>query len=400
MIQFVGLLGGILVIRLLPKEQYALYTIANTMLGTMTILADGGISQAVLAQGGRFFKDKLHLSTIARTGLILRKQFAIGSLIIALPILIYLLLQNNANWFTALLIALAVIPAFYSSLSDKIYQIPLKLHQDIPPLQKNQIAVSLGRLTLILTLAFLFPFTFVVLTADGISRIFGNLRLKKISSKYVDYSVAENKDVKREILSFVLKIMPASVYFCFYSQISIWLISFFGNSEKVAELGAISRLTLTTTVFTVMFTTLISPRFARLPQKKSLLRNRARIILFGAIILVFSIVLTVYLVSDILLWFLGDEYSELNQEVVFLFLANGMSLLSSFAYSLYVSRGWMMKPYIYIPINFVTLSACIYLIDISTLVGVISINIIVSSIMFILNTVYIFLKINRMQYVD
>ena len=149
-----------------------------------------------------------------------------------------------------------------------------------------------------------------------------------------------------------------------------------------------------------MFTTLISPRFARLPQKKSLLRNRARIILFGAIILVFSIVLTVYLVSDILLWFLGDEYSELNQEVVFLFLANGMSLLSSFAYSLYVSRGWMMKPYIYIPINFVTLSACIYLIDISTLVGVISINIIVSSIMFILNTVYIFLKINRMQYVD
>lgn len=365
------------------------------MLGTMTILADGGISQAVMGQGGKYFRDKSHLSTIVNTGLILRKKFAIGSLIIALPILIYLLIQNNASWLSSSLIALAIIPAFYSSLSDKIYQIPLKLHQDIPPLQKNQLGVSFSRLILILTLAFIFPITYVVLTADGISRLFGNLRLKKLSESYVEYGIDEDRLVKKNILSFVGKVMPASIYFCFYSQVSIWLISFLGTADKVADLGALSRLTLTTAVFTVLFSTLVSPRFARLPQKKDLLSKKAKLILAGGVLLIIIIVSGVYFTSDFLLWILGEEYQDLNKEVVFLFLANGMSLLSSFAYSLYVARGWMMKPIIYIPINFVTLGISIYLLDVSSLIGVISINIIVSTVMFVLNVIYIFLKIYK-----
>ena len=46
-VQAVGFISGILVIRLLPVQEYALYTLANTMLGTMTVLSDGGISTSV-----------------------------------------------------------------------------------------------------------------------------------------------------------------------------------------------------------------------------------------------------------------------------------------------------------------------------------------------------------------
>ena len=52
-VQATGLFCGILVIRLLPVNEYALYTLANTMLGTMTVLADSGISSGVMAQGGK-----------------------------------------------------------------------------------------------------------------------------------------------------------------------------------------------------------------------------------------------------------------------------------------------------------------------------------------------------------
>jgi O-antigen/teichoic acid export membrane protein len=135
-VQAVGFLSGILVIRLLAVEEYALYTLANTMLGTMTILSDGGISTGVMAEGGKVWQDRKKSGVVLTTGLDLRRKFAIVSLIISIPVLGYLLLHNGANWITTVLITASLIPAFYAALSDGLLQIPVKLHQAIPPLQK------------------------------------------------------------------------------------------------------------------------------------------------------------------------------------------------------------------------------------------------------------------------
>ncbi len=53
LIQALGFISGIIIIRLLPTEEYAFYTLANTMLGTMNILSDAGVSTGVMAQGGK-----------------------------------------------------------------------------------------------------------------------------------------------------------------------------------------------------------------------------------------------------------------------------------------------------------------------------------------------------------
>ena len=91
LIQAIGLLSGIIVIRLLPTTEYALYTLANTMLGTMVVLADSGIGSGVMAESGKVWKDKEKLGVALVTGLDLRRKFAAGSLLVAAPILIYLL---------------------------------------------------------------------------------------------------------------------------------------------------------------------------------------------------------------------------------------------------------------------------------------------------------------------
>ena len=156
-VQGVGFISGILIIRLLEVEEYALYTLANTMLGTMCLLADGGISAGVMSQGGRVWQDKEKLGQILATGLELRKKFAVGSLIVCIPILIYLLRSHDASWLMVTLISLSLIPAFISQLSDTILGIPPKLHQAIPELQKNQVMVGFGRLVLTAGFIFIFP---------------------------------------------------------------------------------------------------------------------------------------------------------------------------------------------------------------------------------------------------
>ena len=43
LVQGLGLLSGVLIIQLMPAEEYALYTLTYAMLGTIVSLADGGI---------------------------------------------------------------------------------------------------------------------------------------------------------------------------------------------------------------------------------------------------------------------------------------------------------------------------------------------------------------------
>ena len=149
LIQITGFISGILIIRLLPTQEYALYTLANTMLGTMTILADGGITSGVMAQGGKVWQDRYKLGSVLVTGMELRKKFAIGSLFIVTPVLVLLLRYHQASWITSILILLALIPAFITALSGTILQVPLKLHQDIIALQSNYVRVNISRLLLL-----------------------------------------------------------------------------------------------------------------------------------------------------------------------------------------------------------------------------------------------------------
>jgi hypothetical protein len=69
LVQGIALISGIFIIRLLPTEEYALYTLANTMLGTISLLADGGISTGTLATGGKVWQDPVALGKVVVTGM-------------------------------------------------------------------------------------------------------------------------------------------------------------------------------------------------------------------------------------------------------------------------------------------------------------------------------------------
>jgi O-antigen/teichoic acid export membrane protein len=159
LVQAAGLICGIWIIRLLPTKEYAFYTLANTMLGMMTTLADSGISNGVMVLGGRVWQDRKKLGVVLATGLDLRRKFAWGSLTVSVPVLAYLLMHQGAGWMETLFIILVLIPAFWAALSDSLLEIIPKLHQDIKPLQKNQLAVSTGRLLLSGLGLVLFPWT-------------------------------------------------------------------------------------------------------------------------------------------------------------------------------------------------------------------------------------------------
>jgi O-antigen/teichoic acid export membrane protein len=392
-VQAVGFVCGILIIRLLPVQEYAFYTLANTMLGTMTVLADGGISAGVMAQGGKIWQDREKLGVVLATGLDLRRKFAIVSLLVSVPILFYLLVHNNASWITALLIVVSLIPAFFAALSDSLLEIAPKLHQAILPLQKNQVMVGIGRLILTTLSLFAFPWAFLAIIASGLPRIYGNIKLKEITLGFANTNQQSNTVIRKDILTMVKRILPGAIYYSLSGQITIWLISLFGNPTSVAQLGALGRLAMLLSLFSVLINTLIIPRFARLAEEKSLLLYRFFQILGTLIIVLLFIITIVYLLPNQILWILGNEYSGLHTELILSIVGSCISLIAGVAYSLFTARGWVYHPAIFIFCNIGTIIALLFFVDISSLNGVLLLNIAVAFVALFLNVIYCISKI-------
>ena len=397
LVQGIALVSGILVIRLLPTKEYALYTLANTMLGTMTLLADGGISTSVMAQGGSVYRDKEKLGIVLSTGLQLRKKFAVGSLLIATPILFYLLYHHGAPVLMSVLIVISLVPTFFASLSDTLLEIAPKLNQNIIALQRNQIASNFSRLVLTSITLFAFPFAFLAIVAAGISRIWANFRLRRITNEYAEITKASDPVTEREIIKTVKRILPGAIYYCVSGQITIWLISVFGSTDSVAEVGALGRLSALLMLFNVLFSTLIVPRFARLPKTKSLLLKRY--FQLHIIILIISIVIVglVSLFPEQILWILGKNYAGLTTEIKLNIIGSCLSLIAGCSFLLYTSRGWVIYPVISIGISVASIIAGVLFFNVSSLLGIFKMNIFLAVVQVLLHGTYGILKIVKLK---
>jgi len=398
LIQVIGFLSGILLIRLLPIEEYALYTLANTMLGTMTLLADGGITAGVLSQGGKVWQDKLKLGTIISTGLHLRKKFAVVTLVVTTPLLLWLLQSHGASPVMAIMITASLIPAFFMALSAQLYEITPRLHQVIISLQKIQVEANIARLVLIFLFIFLFPWAYIALLASGLPQIRANIKLRKLSLNYADHSLQPNAQIQTEILALVKKMLPGVVYFCLSGQITIWIISFYGSTSAVAHIGALGRLAMILSIFNIIFTTLVSPRFARLIPNPKILALKFKQINGGVVVLSFAIVFIAWIFASELLWLLGPEYKNLQSELVLNIIGGCLGLLSGVSFSLFISRGWVINPLIMITISILPITLGAMYMDLSTLKGVLMLNIIIASTQVVLNYSFGLFKINRMPF--
>ena len=396
-VQSIGFFSGILVIRLLSPHEYGLYTLVNMMIGTMTILADGGISTGVMGQGGKVWENPEKLGAVLASGLILRRKFAFGSLMVASPILFLMLRHHGASLLMSSLLLISLLPAFLTTLSGTLLEIGPKLRQDISPLQKIQVGVNMGRLALLTLTLFVFPWAFVAILAAGLPQILANMRLRKISSAYIDWDQKPDPVVQKEVLAIVKRILPTAIYYCVSGQITIWLISIFGSTVAVAQIGALGRLAMGLTLFNILLATLIIPRFARMPAIKSLLIKRYIYLLTGILGLSICIITATWIFHSEILWILGEPYKGLRSELVLNIIGSCLALIAAISYSLYTSRGWVIKPVISIPVNIAAIIIAIPLLDVSTLQGILFLNIVVAGVQVVMNMIFIFYKMAKVQ---
>lgn len=392
-VQLVALVSGIMVIRLLPPQEYALYTLANTMLGAMVVLADGGIASAVMSQGGKVWMEHKKLGIVIVTGLRLRKIFAIICLPVSVSVLLYLLRHHGASWLFSVLIILSIIPTFFMMIHAGIFEISPKLRQDLIELQKVKVVSNIGRLGILAVMLFAYPIAVTALFAASIPQIWVNIRYRKITSKYADLNQKIDPVVQKNILKMVGRLLPEAIYYCLSGQIAIWLISVFGSTSALAQVGALSRLSIILGFFSVLFASIIAPRFARLPNKPKILLSHYLKILIGLLVLCILITFMVWVFSSQILWVLGSHYSGLDYELVLMAVSSCLNLLYGASFLLGTYRSWVINPIVFIPISILTTVLAVIVMDTSSLQNIIFLNIVVTLIEVIMLTVFNFIKI-------
>ena len=376
LIQATGFICGIFIIRVLSSEQYAYYTLANTMLGTMTVLADGGISTGVMSLGGKHWKSREELGSILATGMKMRRQFAIGSLLVSLPILFSLLQEQGLVWYQSVFLILCLTPTFWAALSGSLLQVVPKLHQDINGLLRINVGINIMRVLFTVPFVFFFPFAGVAIVATGAAQVVGNLQFRKLSLSRADWKTDSNPQYRSHIMDTVKRILPGSIYYCVSGQITVWLVAIFGSTDSIANLGAIGRLMVILTLVRMVTEMLITPRYARLPSKR-----KPVILWFFQILALVSLLCSVivglvYLFPEEFLWILGEKYADLGYEVFLMTISSCLSLVSGTAHNLSSSRGVIPNPYLFIGLTIVSqILLLAFVVDYTTLAGVIKFSI-------------------------
>src|SRR5450755_3513587 len=155
-VQCIGFMSGILLVRSLDQHQYAYFTIANTMQGTVNLLADIGVSVGLVSIGGRVWHDRYRFGQLINTALGLRKKLGAIAIVVVTPILFSMLIKNGAPIpYAALLIALVLV-GISIELSIGVFGVVPRLRSDISCIQRIDLTGAITRLLLLVGLMFVF----------------------------------------------------------------------------------------------------------------------------------------------------------------------------------------------------------------------------------------------------
>jgi O-antigen/teichoic acid export membrane protein len=370
MVQALGFTSSILIVRSLTKNEYAYFLIANTIESTIDLMSDIGITIALNSIGGQIWQDKAKFSQLIITAFFIRRYLIFFAAIIISPILCLLLYNAGASFSTIFFLMVAILIELYFYSIIKVLAVIPRLHSEFNQIQKLDFVTSLTRLV---GLVVIYSFGLNAITAAFCSTISSGINsffLYRWTKSRIDYNTQVNLDYKHQIWSLIKSQLLPTTFHCLQGQISIWLVSIFGNTKSIADIGALSRLGTIFTVINPVINSIVVPKYARYRSLK-LLRNRYWQLLTVFVAIASCIMAIFAIFSAKILLILGEQYSNLSNEMILVILSTLITSLASIVWSLNYARAWVDQSWLTIPFTVLAQVILLFTLDISTLQGVI-----------------------------
>jgi O-antigen/teichoic acid export membrane protein len=253
-------------------------------------------------------------------------------------------------------------------LNYTIWSTVPRLRTEITRLQALDLSAALLRLALIASAALTFMSTAIVLTINGLGFGLQALFGWRWANQVIAPEARATPGDRHAILDLSKNEIPNALFYCVYGQASVIVISIFGHTNQIADVGALSRLGAIFTILGSIMTTVVLPRFARVQTRHELMRNYIQVVccyLAGG----GALLLLAFLMPNQLVRVLGVKYRGLQSDVQYIVATSLLISFIGLVFSMNAAKGWVGGLYFSIPVIVVCQLGAAACLNLSTVRG-------------------------------
>lgn len=374
LVQILTAVSGLLILRMLSKQEYALFAVTNSMQTACDLLANVGIGMGLASIGGKVYHDPHRFGQLLNTARGLRHMFALIALPGCLPVAAWMFLRNGAGPWATIALCLTIVLTVLPVLESSIWQTSPLMHGEYRRIQKLDLGNAALRLFLIGVLTLTRMSVILAAGVTAVSNWTQAIFLKRWAKERIDPLAPRNAHDRREILRLSIKSLPNTLFFCFQGQITLFILTLVGNPTGIADLTALGRVAALFGVFSVVMANVLAPRFTCCQDAQRLPRLYM-ILVGGSVLVVLPVLGFAWLLPGPFLWVLGAKYAALGSECIWVVAATCLYQIGTVMWNLNFSKAWIrVQPYAFIPVILATQIICALCLDLRQFHGVLILN--------------------------
>lgn len=339
-LQAVNALVGLFLVRALSVEAYAQYGLAFGFQSTAANLMDLGFASTIIPLVGERIHDRQMVGRYVHAAVRLRTRAFLVLAPFAVLAFVAIARTHHWSWELQTLLIVPVLVALYSSGNVSCFSASFFLYRRLREYYIPQTSSGLLRLGAYLLLRVAGGLN--AWTAAGVNALNITFISKVLSDKgrqWIDWSHKDTSSTEREIIHYILPATPALIFGALQSQLSLFLISIFGQTSSIAEVAALGRIAQLFTMLQVFNIVIVEPYIARLsrdrlPAVYIKLTALATACCTPAVALAFAF-------PGAILWILGPQYEGLRSEMGWLVLASCINYIAVLAWIMNRARKWV-----------------------------------------------------------
>lgn len=343
-------LSGLMLVRLLPVNEYGFYTLGLTAFSFICVFSDLGATETLSFFRWRARKKNKSWVPYFHAVMRFRRTVFLFGFITSAAYIFYTSRHFGEDTPTILAgIVLMGLSAWFA-IQSGIISFVLKLEQHfrlVYLVELSNEAIKLLSVSMIWMLGFSTALAGMSSIAFGsvaaAALAFGLLRKNKVLN--VRPSTQGSRRTNRVLMGQIVPTFPGAIHFAIQGLLVTWLAAYYGTVVNVAEVGALGRLGVIISVISGFTGSVFVPRLIAITDETLFFK---RYLLWWLIMAVLggAILLAVWIFQKEFLYLLGGSYSGLHEELLISSLTAVIGTWGGFAWNINRARGWIkFQPY-------------------------------------------------------
>lgn len=337
--QAASAVSGLLLVRWMSVNDYAIYTVGVTIIGAISLLTRGGVQMGLASALGKGWPDRERAAEATSSAFQTRLLVSAFTMPPIIAISWFLLARADAGLATQITVVGILVLYWLADTRSSVIDQVLYFDGRAVRVQTLDTIIAAFRVLLVVALRCA---NAVSATTAMITNLFAVVARVPFIQSWVRQALggiqaAAPPTTTRAVRAIALRQMPVDVFTVVQAQVAIFFLTRNGGGLELATFGALARIAQILTPFASLSFAFFVPAFASVSDRvgATVLKYAALGALPGA-----ALTAWVWLAPATLLVFLGPAYADQSKALLILALAVTFTGTVHVAWSLVSHRGW------------------------------------------------------------